>query len=100
MSKLVTIFGDGVSAGLNLGVAAAGAIGKAVGENWSGTVLASGTAMFFRYVAPGDTEAASTTEARLQGRVGVSGAELNISSLALVAGNPQAVNFISISMPG
>ena len=99
-TKLVTIFGDGVSAGLNLGTAAGGAIGKATGENWSGTVLASGTAVFFRYVAPGDTGAASTTEARLQGRVGVSGAELNISSLALVAGNPQAVNFISISMPG
>ena len=31
-TKLVTIFGDGVSAGLNLGVAAAGAIGKAVGD--------------------------------------------------------------------
>lgn len=99
-TKLVTIFGDGVSAGLNLGTAAGGAIGKATGENWSGTVLASGTAVFFRYVAPGDTGAASTTEPRLQGRVGVSGAELNISSLALTAGNPQAVNYISISMPG
>ena len=98
-TKLVTIFGDGISAGLNLGDAAAGAIGKAVGENWSGTVLTSGTAMFFRYVAPGDTGAASTTEARLQGRVGVSGAELNISSLALTSGNTLAVNFISISLP-
>ncbi len=43
--------------------------------------------------------ALSTTEPRLQGRVGVSGAELNISSLALTSGNTQAVNFISISVP-
>jgi hypothetical protein len=62
--------------------------------------LATGTAVFFRYVAAGDTGATSTTQARLQGRVGVSGAELNISSLALTSGNTQAVNFISISQPG
>lgn len=97
---LLTVYGDGIAAGLNLGTAAGGAIGKSPGETWAGTVLASGNAVFFRYVAAGDTGAASTTEARLQGRVGVSGAELNISSLALVAGNTQAVNFASISLPG
>lgn len=97
---LLTVYGDGISTGLNLGVASGGAIGKAAGETWAGTVLATGNAVFFRYVAAGDTGAASTTQARLQGRVGVSGAELNISSLALTSGNTQAVNFISISLPG
>lgn len=99
-TKLLTVYGDGISAGLNLGAAGSGAIGKSPGEAWSGTVLASGTAVFFRYVAPGDTGVASTTEARLQGRVGVSGAELNISALALTAGQTQSINFISISLPG
>ena len=99
-TKLLTVYGDGISAGLNLGTASGGAIGKAAGETWAGTVLATGNAVFFRYVGSADTGVLSTTEPRLQGRVGVSGAELNISSLALVAGNPQAVNFISISMPG
>ncbi|AOG22140.1 hypothetical protein [Acidovorax sp. RAC01] len=97
---LLTVYGDGVSTGLNLGTASGGAIGKAAGETWAGTVLASGNAAFFRYVGSADTGAASTTEPRYQGRVGVSGAELNISSLALTAGNTQAVNFASISLPG
>lgn len=96
---LLTVYGDGVSAGLNLGTASGGAIGKDPSETWAGTVLANGNAAFFRYVAVGDTGASSTTQARLQGRVGVSGAELNISSLALVSGNTQAVNFASISQP-
>ena len=85
---------------LALGTASGGAIGKAPAETWSGTVLATGNAVFFRYVGSADTGALSTTEPRLQGRVGVSGAELNISSLALTSGNTQAVNFISISLPG
>ena len=99
-TKLLTIYGDGVSAGLNLGAASSRAIGKDPGQTWSGTVLATGNAAFFRYVAPGDTGGASATEPRLQGRVGVAGAELNISSLALTAGQTQAVNFIAISQPG
>ena len=99
-TKLLTVYGDGISAGLNLGTASGGAIGKAAGETWAGTVLATGNAVFFRYVGSADTGVLSTTEPRLQGRVGVSGAELNISSLALTSGNTQAVNFISISLPG
>lgn len=97
---LVTIYGDGISAGLNLGTAASGAIGKDASETWSGTVVATGNATFFRFVAAGDTGVSSTTEKRLQGRVGVSGAELNISSLGLTSGNTQAINYIAISMPG
>jgi hypothetical protein len=98
--KLLTVYGDGISSGLNLGTAANGAINKSPGETWAGPVLNTGNAVFFRFVGSADTGFASTTEARLQGRVGVSGAELNISSLALVAGNTQAVNFASISLPG
>ena len=99
-TKLLTVFGDGLAAGLNLGTAGSGAIGKDPSETWAGTVLATGNAVFFRFVANRDTAAASTTEARLQGRVGVSGAELNISSLALTSGQTQSINFISISQPG
>ena len=99
-TKLLTVYGDGISAGLNLGAASSGAIGKDPGETWSGTVLASGSAMFFRFVGATDTGAASTTAPRLQGRVGISGAELNISALALTAGQTQAINFISVSLPG
>lgn len=99
-TKLLTVYGDGVSAGLNLGTASGGAIGKAAGETWSGTILASGNAVFFRLVAAGDTAALSTAAARIQGRAGGAGAELFLGSVSLVAGNPQAVNFISIGVPG
>jgi hypothetical protein len=97
---LLTVYGDGISAGLNLGTAAGRAIGKAAGETWAGTVLATGNAVFFRHVGSADTGAASTTEPRLQGRVGVAGAELNISSLALTAGDTRTVNYANIVMPG
>lgn len=99
-TKLLTVYGDGISEGLNLGTASGGAIGKDSGETWAGPVLVDGNAVFFRYVAVGDTGAASTTEKRLQGRVGVAGAELNLSSLNLVAGQVRTVNFASISQPG
>ena len=66
-TKLLTVYGDGISAGLNLGTASGGAIGKAAGETWAGTVLATGNAVFFRYVGSADTGVLSTAEPRLQG---------------------------------
>ena len=98
-TKLLTVYGDGVSSGMNLGTASGGAIGKAAGETWAGTVLASGNAVFFRLVGSADTAALSTTEPRIQGRAGGAGSELFLGSVALVAGNTQAVNFISIGVP-
>lgn len=98
-TKLLTVYGDGTATGLNLGTASDGVIGKDAGEAWSGTILATGNAVFFRFVAAGDTAAASTTEERLQGRVGLAGAELNLSAVNLTAGNTQAINFLAISLP-
>ncbi len=98
-TKLLTVYGDGTAAGLNLGTASDGVIGKDAGEAWSGTVLATGNAVFFRFVGASDTAALSTTEPRLQGRVGLAGAELNISSVSLTTGNTQAINFLAISLP-
>lgn len=96
---LLTVYGDGISEGLNLGTASSGAIGKAAGETWAGTVLATGNAVWFRHVGSADTGAASTTEPRLQGRVGVAGAELNISSVALTSGDTRTVNYANIALP-
>ena len=98
-TKLLTVYGDGTSAGLNLGTASDGVIGKDAGESWAGTVLATGNAVFFRFVGASDTAALSTSEPRLQGRVGLAGAELNISSVTLTSGNTQAINFLAISLP-
>lgn len=96
---LLVVYGDGIAAGLNLGTSSGGSINKAAGETWAGTVLATGNAVWFRHVGSADTGAASITEPRLQGRVGVAGAELNISSLALTAGDTRTVNYANIALP-
>ncbi len=95
-TKLLRVYGDGVSAGLNMGTADNKTIGKAAGETWAGTVLATGTATFFRYVNASDDGAAGAAKVRMQGRCGQSGAELNLSSLNLVSGATQAINFVSV----
>lgn len=99
-SLLLTVFSDNVSAGLALAAAAAdGFIDKSGTQTWSGNVLASGTATWFRFVAPGDTGALSTTQARLQGSVARAGGDLNISAVDLVAGAPQLLNYFTVALP-
>lgn len=96
---LWTVYGDGISAGVNLGTASGGVIGKDAGETWAGTVLATGNAVFCRIVGASDTGAASTTEPRLQGNVGVAGAELNLSSVTLTSGETKQINYIALGLP-
>lgn len=96
---LWTVYGDGISAGLNLGTASGGVIGKDAGETWAGTVVATGNAVFCRFVGASDTGAASTTEPRLQGTVGVAGADLNLSSIALTSGETKQINYVAIGLP-
>lgn len=99
-ARLLRVYSDGSAAGLNLAAAAAdGFIEKASTESWSGTVIETGAATWFRFVGPADTGAASTTEKRLQGAVARAGGDLNISDVNLVAGAPQAVNFFTIALP-
>ena len=79
--------------------ASAGVAQKTLAEVWSGVNVVSGTAAFYRQVAVGDDGTLSTTQARIQGAVGVSGAELNLSSTALVGGATQAVDFYNVAIP-
>jgi hypothetical protein len=85
--------------GVTLGAASGGAIPKNAGEVWKGTNLAGGTATYFRWVAAGDTGVLSTTEKRLQGTVGTSGADLNMSSVNLTAAAPQTIDAANLSLP-
>lgn len=90
---------NGGATGLSFEASAvAGALSKAAAETWSGTNVASGTATHYRFVAPGDTGEASTTQARLQGTVGVIGADLNLSSVSLTSGAPQTVDYYSVTL--
>ena len=76
-----------------------GTLEKNAGEIWSGVNAASGTASFYRHVAAGDTGAASTTEARIQGSVGTAGADMNLTSTSLVAAATQTLDYYSINLP-
>ncbi len=87
-------------AGINFEAAAvAGVISKLASETWSGTNAATLTATYYRHVAPGDTGVLSTTQRRIQGTVGTVGADMNLSSVALVSGAPQTIDFYSVTLP-
>lgn len=97
---LLRVYSDGSSAGLNFAATAVdGFLEKSSAQAWTGTVIETGTATWFRFVPPGDTGGASTTVKRLQGSVARAGADLNISSVALVAGAPQAINYCTVALP-
>lgn len=86
--------------GLTLDTTSSGAvIAKVPGDVYKGTVLATGTAGYFRYVAPGDTGGLSTTERRFQGSVGVAGADMNLTSTALVMGEERTLKQFAIALP-
>lgn len=98
---LCTISVDGTGTGLTLGAAASGAIPKTSSETWSGVNAASGTAGYWRWVAPGDDGTLSTTQKRLQGTCGTSGsgADMTMPSLSLEAGVAQPIDAASITLP-
>jgi hypothetical protein len=97
--SVISISGGGT--GINLATTAAGGVvSKASGETWSDSSNnASGTATFFRYVAPGDDGTLSTTQYRIQGTVGLAGEDLNLSSVTLSSGAPQNIDFFNIALP-
>jgi len=98
---LCTVSLNSTGAGIDFDTAAAsGVLAKAPAETWSGVNAATGTASFFRFTESGGTPAsASTTEKRIQGTIGVAGADLNLSSVALTISATQTVDFFNVTMP-
>ena len=76
-----------------------GVISKSAGETWNGEIDYTNTATFFRFVGVGDTDALSTTEPRVQGTIGLVGADLNLSNTALVSPGVQTINHFNIALP-
>lgn len=96
---LCVISVNGSSTGLAFEATAVnGALSKNTTEVWSGVNVAAGTATYYRFVAPGDTGAASVTQARLQGTVGLVGADLNLSNVNLASGAPQTIDSYAATM--
>lgn len=79
--------------------APSGVLTKNLSEEWESNNVASGDATFFRFVKPADTGGASTSEVRIQGTVGLAGADMQISNTALVIGAPQKLEYFNVAMP-
>ena len=94
---LCTVLLDGTD-GIVFNDSTAGILTKPAGATWTGDNVASGTATFFRIVQSADTGAASTSAPRLQGTVGVVGADLNLDTVALISGLPTPVSSFNIGI--
>lgn len=82
-----------------------GVLQKTTAEDWKGTVLATGTATFFRYYIPGDSDDGTTADTaatykRIQGNVGEDMTfDMELPSPDLVANNTQAISQFQIGWP-
>lgn len=85
--------------GLSFDAPAAGVLPKAAAQVWSGVNAASGTATFYRFAGAADTGVLSTSEYRVQGTIGLAGADMNLTSTVLVSGATQAIDYFVIALP-
>ena len=96
---LCTISVDGDGTGVTLdATASGGVIVKNPSEVWTGDVTTTGTASFFRMEFAADTGAFSTSAVRMQGTVGLVGADLNFSSINLAPGDARRINYFAASI--
>jgi hypothetical protein len=86
--------------GLIFGTAASGAISKSTGQTWQATAAASGTAGWFRFIGnASDAGLASTSLPRIDGNVGTSGADLQISSTTITSGATYTIDQFTFTYP-
>lgn len=79
--------------------ATGGVLVKNAAETWSGANVATGTGTFYRHVLTADADDASTTAPRYQGSVASAGADMNLSSSALVSGATQTLDYHAVAIP-
>lgn len=104
ITKTDTNMSGGVNSanGLNFGPVAAGVLSKDASQTWTGVAVATGTAGWFRFTsAVADSGALDSVEkeVRLDGAVGTSGQQLNMSSTSFVTSATQTVSSFSITLP-
>lgn len=96
---LVTISTNGAGTGLAFEAAAAnGMLTKAAAAVWSGTCAATGTATFYRLMAIADAGGSSSTAHRVQGTVGVAGADLNVTNDYFSVSEVKRIDYYVIGM--
>jgi len=91
---------NGGGGGLNFTSPTTPTMVKAPAQVWKeNSVNATGNATYFRFVAAGDTAAASTTEARVQGSAGLAGSDLVLNAVLFTSGEARTLNYFSITLP-
>lgn len=94
---LVTIK-NGAS-GITFDTAAVGGIlAKNPAETWQGTCGAGGNASFYRHVLTADDDTTSASAPRYQGTVGLVGADMNLTSINLVASAVQGLDYHAVTI--
>jgi hypothetical protein len=86
--------------GLEFGTASSGEIEMSSSETWSGVGLADGTAGWFRFYGNAtDAGGAATTYPRVDGSIGTSGADLNMSSTSISTGSTYTIDSFKFTLP-
>lgn len=86
--------------GLNFGDPASGVVDKLDGDVWSGTVLATGVAGWFRFYDNAYETGASSTAKRFDGTVSPSSsAELQMANTTLTKDDVTVINAFPVSYP-
>jgi len=84
--------------GLTFSAAADGAVSKS--GVWSFNGIADGTAGWFRLKGNAlDNDASSTTLPRVDGSIAVSGADMNLSNVAITVGAPSTIDAFTWTQP-
>ena len=99
-TPILTLTVDGTGGGLHFSAAAVnGTLSKDASEIWKGEIQTTDSAAWFRFVAPGDTGAASTTEARIQGSIGVAGTDMLMANTTLTETEEFTLNYYTVVLP-
>ena len=75
-----------------------GVLAKKPSETWSGSIVATGTATWYRHVAAADNGTLSTTAPRIQGTIALIGADLNIDP-NFISGQTKVIEHYVIALP-
>lgn len=75
-----------------------GVLAKKPSETWSGSIVATGTATWYRHVAAADDGTLSTTAPRIQGTIALIGADLNIDP-DFVSGQTKVIEHYVVALP-
>lgn len=99
---LCTVSNNSTGTGLTMAAAAAGrVISKNTSETWSGPVTNPGalTPKYYRHVAAGDDGTLSTTQARVQGDIGLGGTDMVLATMTMADASTFTLNYYNFTLP-